>query len=226
MAVKGISLRISKGESVGIIGGSGSGKTTLIDLLLGLLQPQEGRVLVDEQPISDNLRSWMDKVAYIPQSAFLLDDTIVANVAFGVVDIDMARVKEALALAQLEAFVSSLPNKENTVVGERGARLSGGQRQRIVVARALYQKRDLLVMDEATAALDSETEQEVVEAVRALRGKVTMIIIAHRLTTLKYCDTIYVLEEGRLVRSGSYQDVVVEPIGARHPSALGKKSLS
>ena len=209
-AVNGISLRISKGESVGIIGGSGSGKTTLIDLLLGLLQPQEGRVLADGQPITDNLRSWMDKVAYIPQSAFLLDDTIVANVAFGEFDIDMARVKESLVLAQLETFVSSLPNKENTVVGERGARLSGGQRQRIVLARALYHTRDLLVMDEATAALDSETEQEVVEAVRALRGKVTMIIIAHRLTTLKYCDTIYVLEKGRLVRSGSYQEVVAK----------------
>ena len=209
-AIKGVSLCIYKGESVGFIGGSGSGKTTLIDLLLGLLQPQQGRVLADGEPIIRNLRSWMDKIAYIPQSVFLLDDTIAANVAFGVDEdeIDTKRVVDALRLAQLENMVASLPDKEGTVVGERGARLSGGQRQRIALARALYHRRDLLVMDEATAAMDTETEQEVVDAVRALRGKVTIIVIAHRLTTLKYCDTIYAIENGQLVRSGTYSDVV------------------
>ena len=211
-AVRGVTLCIAKGEAVGIIGSSGSGKTTFVDLLVGLLSPDEGRVLVDGRDINGNRREWMDRIAYIPQSVFLLDDTITANVAFGIPShqVDRAKVRESLRLAQLESMIASLPEGEGTLVGQRGARVSGGQRQRIALARALYDRRDLLIMDEATAALDSQTEREVVETVKALRGTATMILIAHRLTTLRYCDRIYELENGRLLRSGSYWQVVGE----------------
>ncbi len=209
-ALSGVSIRIKKGESVGLIGASGSGKTTLADVLLGLLHPQQGFVSVDGQPIVNNLRAWMNNIAYIPQSVFLLDDTISANIAMGIPheQIDRERLSDAIKWSQLEAMIAALPKKEQTVVGERGARISGGQRQRIALARALYHGRDLLVMDEATAALDSETEHEIVESIKGLRGKVTLIVIAHRVTTLRYCTTIYRLDAGRIVQTGTYDDVI------------------
>lgn len=209
-ALQDITLCIEKGASVGIIGSSGSGKTTLIDLLLGLLQPEQGEISVDGRSIHANARSWMDKIAYIPQSVFLLDDTIEANVAFGVPHdrLDRQRVAESLQVAQLKDMVDTLPDGDQTMVGERGVRLSGGQRQRIALARAFYEQRELLVMDEATAALDTETEKAVVEALKAFRGNLTIIVIAHRLATLKYCDRVYALEKGRLQRSGSYREIV------------------
>lgn len=207
-----LSLEIEKGSSIALIGKSGAGKTTLVDVILGLLIPQSGDILVDNCSIYDNnLRAWQNLIGYIPQSIFLIEDTIQRNVAFGVPDnlIDPERLQKALASAQLLDFVNSLPEGHDTMVGERGARLSGGQRQRIGIARALYHERDILVLDEATAALDNETENLITESIRSLSGKKTVIIIAHRLTTIQHCDRVYVMEQGQIMRSGSYEEIVL-----------------
>ncbi|MGB3239550.1 MAG: ABC transporter ATP-binding protein [Geitlerinemataceae cyanobacterium] len=212
-ALKDISLSLKKGESIALIGKSGAGKTTLVDVLLGLLEPQSGDIRVDGVSIYDDLRSWQNLVGYIPQSIFLTDDTIERNIAFGVPDplIDPERLHKAIEAAQLQDLMTQLPKGIKTGVGERGVRLSGGQRQRIGIARALYHEREILVLDEATAALDNETERFVTEAMKALAGTKTMIIIAHRLSTVEHCDRVYLMEQGRVVKSGSYQEVVVEP---------------
>jgi len=209
-AINDISLVIKKGQSIALIGKSGAGKTTLVDVILGFLKPESGDIRVDGISTYANVRSWQNLIGYIPQSIFLIDDTIERNIAFGVTDdlIDSERLDKALRAAQIIDFVEKLPEGIKTVVGERGVRLSGGQRQRIGIARALYHEREILVLDEATSALDNETENLVTEAVRSLFGK-TMIIIAHRLTTVEHCDYIYLLENGRLVKSGSYQEVVL-----------------
>ncbi|MBW4659240.1 MAG: ATP-binding cassette domain-containing protein [Drouetiella hepatica Uher 2000/2452] len=209
-AINGVSLKIRKGESIAFIGKSGAGKTTLVDIILGLLTPQKGDITVDGVSIYKNLRAWQNMLGYIPQSIFLLDDTVERNIAFGVPDhlINHSRLQEAIVAAQLEELVFQLPNGVQTQVGERGVRLSGGQRQRIGIARALYHEREILVLDEATSALDNETEQRVSEAIRALAGKKTVIIIAHRLSTVEHCDRVYLLEQGRIVKSGSYAEVV------------------
>jgi ABC-type multidrug transport system fused ATPase/permease subunit len=210
-----VSLRIPHGASVGFVGGSGAGKSTLIDVILGLLPPVGGRVTVDGHDIQGNLRGWQDTIGYVSQSIYLCDDSIRRNVAFGVreQDIDDVAVRRALKAAQLDAFVDSLPAGGNTFVGERGVRLSGGQRQRIGIARALYHDPKVLVLDEATSALDTETEKGVMAAVNALHGTKTLIIVAHRLTTVADCDTLYRLDKGRVVQSGTYKEVV--PAGAR-----------
>ncbi|MEM7591327.1 MAG: ATP-binding cassette domain-containing protein, partial [Cyanobacteria bacterium P01_A01_bin.83] len=197
--------------SIALIGKSGAGKTTLVDVILGLLQPNSGDIRVDGQSIYNNLRSWQNLIGYIPQSIFLIDDTIERNVAFGVPDhmIDRTRVEKAIRTAQLEELVEQMPQGIKTMVGERGLRLSGGQRQRIGIARALYHEREILVLDEATSALDNETEKLVSEAISSLAGTKTLIIIAHRLTTVENCDRIYMMEKGRIVKSGSYQEVVL-----------------
>ena len=207
-----ISLSIKQGESIGLIGSSGAGKTTLVDIILGLLVPESGDICVDGQSIYDDLSAWKRLVGYIPQSIFLLDDTVEKNIAFGVPEnkIDSTRLWNAIKAAQLEELVQDLPQGVKTSVGERGVRLSGGQRQRIGIARALYHQREILVLDEATSALDNQTEQLISESIKALAGAKTLIIIAHRLTTIEHCDLIYVLEKGRVVRSGKYQDVVLE----------------
>jgi ATP-binding cassette, subfamily B, bacterial PglK len=207
-----ISLVIEKGESIGFIGKSGAGKTTLVDAILGLLTPQKGDIMIDGTSIYTNLRAWQNSIGYVPQSIFLIDDTLEKNVAFGVPDhlIDLHRLEKALEAAQLEELVTQLPNGLKTMVGERGVLLSGGQRQRLGIARALYHERDILVFDEATAALDNETEASVTESIKSLSGIKTMIIIAHRLSTLVHCDRIYQLERGSLVKSGSYSEVVLE----------------
>lgn len=207
-----VSLVINKGESIGLIGKSGSGKTTLVDTILGLLIPQEGDITIDGISIYTNLRAWQDSIGYVPQSIFLIDDTLERNIAFGVADweIDSHRLEQAIVAAQLEELVAQLPNGLQTMLGERGVMLSGGQRQRVGIARALYHERDILVFDEATAALDTETEASVTESIRALSGIKTTIVIAHRLSTLAHCDRIYQLERGNLVRSGSYSEVVLE----------------
>jgi ABC-type multidrug transport system fused ATPase/permease subunit len=209
--LKNISLHISKGQSIGIIGKSGAGKTTLVDVILGLLTPEDGDIKVDGQTIYSNLRSWQNLIGYIPQSIFLIDDTIEKNITFGVPDelIDKQRLDKAIESAQLKELIEQLPDGIKTVVGERGVRLSGGQRQRIGIARVLYHEREILVLDEATAALDNETENLVNEAIRSLNGTKTMIIIAHRLSTLEHCDRIYSIEKGEIVKSGSYQEVVL-----------------
>ncbi|MEQ8464906.1 ABC transporter ATP-binding protein [Coleofasciculus sp. E1-EBD-02] len=207
-----ISFKIKKGESIALIGKSGAGKTTLVDVILGLLELESGDIKVDGVSIYENLRSWQDLVGYIPQSIFLTDDTIERNIAFGVPDeqIDQERLYKAIAAAQLEELVEQLPDGIKTGVGERGVRLSGGQRQRIGIARAIYHEREILVLDEATAALDNETESRVTEAINALAGTKTLIVIAHRLSTVENCDRVYMLEKGRVVKSGSYQEVVLE----------------
>ena len=209
-AVTDVSLKVPHGASVGLVGGSGAGKSTLVDVILGLLEPSSGRVTVDGVNISTNVRGWQDQVGYVAQAIFLCDDTLRRNVAFGVPDdkIDDEAVSRALRAAQLQDFVAQLPKGVETVVGERGVKLSGGQRQRIGIARALYHDPQVLVLDEATSALDTETEKGVMEAVNALHGAKTLIIIAHRLTTVANCDLLYRLENGRVVQSGSFAEVV------------------
>jgi len=209
-SLRTITLTIPHGTSVGLIGGSGAGKTTLVDVVLGLLSPTDGHVLVDGSDIATNLRGWQRLIGYVPQAIYLSDDSIKANVAFGVrtEDIDDHAVSRALRSAQLDEFVNQLPQGAETVIGDRGVRLSGGQRQRIGIARALYHDPELLVLDEATSALDNDTERGVMEAIDALHGAKTLLIVAHRLTTVQRCDLIYRLENGAVVRSGSYADVV------------------
>jgi ATP-binding cassette, subfamily B, bacterial PglK len=210
-SLEGISLTIKKGESIGLIGKSGAGKTTLVDVFLGLLATQIGDIKVDGASIYTDLRAWQNMIGYVPQSIFLVDDTLEKNIAFGVPEhlIDSQRLKKAILAAQLEELIEHLPNGLNTMVGERGVLLSGGQRQRIGIARALYHEREILVFDEATAALDNETEGLVTEAIKSLSGIKTMIIIAHRLSTIEHCDRIYQLDRGHILNSGSYNEVVL-----------------
>ena len=210
-ALEEISLTIKKGQSIGIIGKSGSGKTTLVDVILGLFEPQFGDIKVDGVSVYKNLRAWQDLLGYVPQTIFLTDDTLEQNIAFGVPDhlIDRLRLQKAIELSQLQEVVDRLPHGIQTLVGERGVLLSGGQRQRVGIARVLYHQREILVFDEATAALDSETEHLITEATKALSGSNTIIIIAHRLSTIEHCDRIYQIEQGKVVKSGSYQEVVL-----------------
>jgi ABC-type multidrug transport system fused ATPase/permease subunit len=204
-----LSLSVAVGECVGLMGASGAGKSTLVDLLLGLLAPGAGRVSVDGRDIAGRLREWQAAVGYVPQATFLLDDTLRANVAFGVerARVDEARVWQALAGAQLAEFVKGQPQQLDARIGERGVRISGGQRQRIAIARALYRDPAVLVLDEATSALDTATEAEFMDAVFRLRGQKTIIVVAHRLSTLRRCDRICVLEGGALQEPRSYESL-------------------
>ena len=196
-----ISVEIPKGKTVALIGPSGAGKTTLADIILGLLPPTSGTVRMDQHDVYENLRSWREKLGYIPQSIYLSDDTIRNNVAFGIYEdqIDEDAIWKALEKAQLKEFVQGLEKGLDTYVGDRGVRLSGGQRQRIGIARALYHDPEILVLDEATSALDSSTEQAVMESIESLQGLKTMIIIAHRLTTIKNADLVYEVSGGNVV---------------------------
>jgi ABC-type multidrug transport system fused ATPase/permease subunit len=205
-ALKDISLAIQRGESVGFIGTSGAGKSTLVDILLGLLTPDSGVVRVDGEDIHHALRNWQDQIGYVPQSIFLTDDTLARNVAFGLsnAQIDEVAMWQAIRAAQLDEFVHSLPQGLNTLVGERGVRLSGGQRQRIGISRALYHDPAVLVLDEATSSLDTATEHDVMQAVNALRGRKTIIVVAHRLSTVEHCDRLYRLERGHITGQGNY----------------------
>ena len=209
-ALRDVSLAIPKGASVGFVGPSGAGKTTIVDVLLGLLDPTAGRVLVDDADIQNALASWQRKIGYIPQSIYLTDDTIRGNVAFGrdPDETDDAAVWRALEAAQLRDMVEGLPDGLDAMVGERGVRLSGGQRQRIGIARALYHSPEVLVMDEATSALDNQTERQFVEALERLQGSHTLIVIAHRLSTVRNCDRLFMLDHGRLVAEGSYDELM------------------
>ena len=209
-ALDGISMEIRAGESIGLIGASGSGKTTLVDVLLGLLEPRRGEIRYNDQSLHGNLSQWRRQVAYLPQQVFLIDDTLRANVALGErpEDIDQRRLQHALSSARLDELVAHLPQGVNTLLGERGVRLSGGQRQRVAIARAFYYGRNVLVMDEATSALDNETEQEIVDEIQKLKGQKTMIVIAHRLTTVRHCDRIYRLEKGAIVEFGTPEEML------------------
>ena len=185
-----VSFTIPKGKFVGVVGPSGAGKTTFVDILLGLLQPSGGSINVDGKNIFENIQGWLDNVSYVPQSIYLIDGTIRENIAFGILpeDIDDERIEKVLKMAELYDFVQSLELKENTQCGDKGAKLSGGQKQRIGIARALYQNPSVLILDEATSALDTETEKQITETINKLKGEITIIAIAHRLSTLENCD--------------------------------------
>jgi ATP-binding cassette, subfamily B, bacterial PglK len=206
-----LNLTIPRGARVGFVGSTGSGKSTTLDLLMGLLMPTEGELLVDGQPISGNrLRAWQRSIAHVPQSIYLADTTLAENIAFGVPldNIDMDRVRQAARQAQIADFIESSPKGYQVYVGERGIRLSGGQRQRIGIARALYKQASVLVFDEATSALDNATEQSVMDAIEGLGSDLTILLIAHRLTTVQHCDTIVELEHGQVVAQGTYEQLL------------------
>ncbi len=208
-----LSLVIPARTSIGLVGSTGSGKTTTLDILLGLLEPTGGSLKIDGQPVNrTNVRQWQATIGYVPQQIMLLDDTVLKNIAFGIPEqeIDRDKVVQAATLAHLHDFVTSdLREGYDTPIGERGVRLSGGQRQRIGIARALYHEPSVLVLDEATSALDNITENVIMEALNTLARDKTVIMVAHRLTTVRECDTIVVLDRGRVVDSGTY-DALLE----------------
>ena len=227
--VKNLDLSIPKGSSIGFIGITGSGKSTLLDIIMGLLSPTEGTLEIDaESIIASNNRAWQAHIAHVPQAIFLADSTIEENIAFGVTPnkIDHARVKQAAEQAQIADIIETWPKKYKTYVGERGIRLSGGQRQRIGIARALYKQADVIIFDEATSALDNETEQAVMQSIETLGQDLTILIIAHRLTTLKNCDQIVELGDGGIKRIGTYDEIVSKdqangrslPLSYQHPT--------
>lgn len=209
--VNGLDLTIPKGGRIGFIGSTGSGKTTTLDLLMGLLKPTEGKILVDDQIIDgEYIRAWQQNIAHVPQSIYLSDATIAENIAFGVPlsEIDLDRVRRAATQAQISDFIESNPKGYKAHVGERGVQLSGGQRQRIGIARALYKEASVLVFDEATSALDNATERSVMDAIEGLSKDLTILLIAHRLTTIQHCDMIVQLEGGRVVAQGTYNKLI------------------
>jgi ATP-binding cassette subfamily C protein len=209
-SLKNISLEIPAGSAVGFVGSTGAGKSTLIDIILGLLGPNRGTVSVDGKQITeDNCASWQKTVGYVPQSIYLLDDTVRRNIAFGVEDdeINDEAVADAARLAQLETFLAEQPHGLDTIIGEQGVRLSGGERQRIGIARALYHQPSVLIFDEATAALDNTTERAIVEAIEQIRGARTIIMVAHRLSTVRRCDTLYFLKDGCIEAEGDYREL-------------------
>lgn len=211
--IDNLSLIIKNNTSIGLVGPTGSGKSTLIDIILGLLEPQTGEIRVDGEKITlSNIKSWQKNVGYVPQQIYLVDDTIVKNIALGCTNdsINMARVEEVARIANLHKFVTQeLPDNYQTIVGERGVRLSGGQRQRIGIARALYHNPRVLVLDEATSALDGITERIIIDTIQALSHKITIIMIAHRLTTVKDCDVIYLLDHGKITQHGTFHELSV-----------------
>jgi len=230
LVLENLNLTISKGSRTGFIGVTGSGKSTLLDILMGLLEPTQGLFEIDDQLLTGaNNRSWQAHIAHVPQAIFLSDCTIAENIAFGVPkgQVDYERVMQAARQAQIAEIIESWPKKYNTYVGERGIRLSGGQRQRIGIARALYKKADVIIFDEATSALDNETEKAVMEAIEGLGDDLTILIIAHRLTTLKNCTQIVELGERRIKRIGSYQEIIsAKPVSNRPVHFLDKNSCN
>ena len=209
LAIDDVSLEIPRGHWVGLIGPTGAGKTTLVDLVLGLFVPSSGRILIDGRDLQEDVAGWQHNIGYVPQSIYLMDDTVRRNVAFGLHDqeIDDERVWQALRAAEAETMVRALPGGLGAMIGERGGRLSGGERQRLGIARALYRDPQVLVVDEATANLDNETEAAIVHTLDGLRGEKTIIVIAHRLGMVKDCDCIYLLKGGRLHNSGRLSDL-------------------
>jgi ATP-binding cassette, subfamily B, bacterial PglK len=206
----GIDLTIERGQHIAFVGSSGAGKTTIVDLILGLLTPESGRILVDGRDIAQNVRSWQRQIGYIAQPVHLIDDTVRRNIAYGVEPskVDEARVWAALREARLEEFVRSKPEGLDATIGEDGVRVSGGQRQRIGIARALYHQPSVLILDEATSALDNQTEREFMQEMKAFRHSKTIITIAHRLSTIMDADRIFFLSGGKLVASGTFDELV------------------
>jgi len=209
-ALDRLDLSLRRGESVGIVGSTGSGKSTLLDIMAGLYTPQAGEVLADGVPVPADATPWQRRIGYVPQMAFLLDDTLRRNIALGVADrdVDEERLAVVIGVAQLQDVLSELPAGLDTEIGQRGVRLSGGQRQRIAIARALYHAPELLLLDEATAALDNRTEHFLSEALQQLAGDLTLVIVAHRLQTVRRCERILVMQNGTIVDSGSYADLL------------------
>lgn len=207
-AIKEANFVLPAGTTTAFVGVSGSGKSTLVDLLMGLLRPKIGDILVDGEPLSDSLRQWRNSIGYVPQDPFLLNASIRENLLWACPDASEEGIWEALQLAAVDSFVSSLPDGLDTVVGDRGVRLSGGERQRIVLARALLRKPSVLILDEATSSLDSENEHRIQQAIDSLQGKMTIVVIAHRITTIRNADSIFVLEQGRIVEQGNYQSLM------------------
>ena len=210
IALKNVSFTAPKGKAIAFVGESGAGKTTMVDLLLGLLTPTEGKICVDGIDIQERISAWQRNIGYIPQSIYLADETLRNNVAFGIPEdeIDDDKVIQAIESAQLSEMVSKLPAGLDTMIGENGTRISGGQRQRVGIARALYHNPQVLVMDEATSALDNITEKEITDAIEALKGDKTVIMIAHRLTTVQNCDILYLMKNGKIIDQGSYDYLV------------------
>lgn len=211
-AISNITLKISAGQVIGFVGPSGAGKTTIVDIILGLLQPSQGQLIVNGERIvtKEKLRGWQTLLGYVPQSIILTNNSIAENIAFGVPPekIDMQKVEKAAQFAQLSHFIDTLPERYNSYAGDRGIRLSGGQRQRIGIARALYHEPQVLIFDEATNALDGLTEKEIMQNIHALAGEKTIIIIAHRLQTIRACDQVYYIDNGQLVAAGKYDELV------------------
>jgi ABC-type multidrug transport system fused ATPase/permease subunit len=213
-SLRDVNIVVRKGETVGFIGPSGAGKSTLVDVILGLLPPSSGELLVDGLNLHEQNLEWQSTIGYVAQAIYLTDDTIRRNVAFGIAEkeIDEVALERALKSAQLWDFVESLPEKAHTIVGERGIRVSGGQRQRIGIARALYHEPQVLVLDEATSSLDMETETEVMSAIRALQGFKTILIVAHRLSTVQHCDRVYRIEDATIVAEGTLEELTKNSI--------------
>ena len=211
-ALNQINLTIPAYSTIGLVGSTGSGKTTLMDLMLGILEPHQGTLTVDNQVIDNrNLHQWKNSIGYVPQQIYLSDENIIANIAFGIKssDVNKPAVMHAAKMASLHEFIiNDLPQGYETIVGERGVRLSGGQRQRIGIARALYHNPSVLFLDEATSALDNITEQRVMNSIRNIQHKITIIIIAHRLNTVRQCNQIYVLNKGQIEDQGSYDELM------------------
>ena len=222
IAIRNISLKLKKGESIAFVGSTGCGKSTLVNCILGLLTPQSGSITINGHDIQANLKGWRNYLGYIPQTIYLLDDTLRANIAFGVPQdqVNQGCLHAALTSAALISFVDDLPKGLDTVIGERGVRLSGGQRQRLGIARALYFNPEVLVMDEATSALDNQTEAEVMQAIQNLKKGRTLIMIAHRLSTVKDCDRLYFLEDGTITDAGCYEKLIDKSIGFRKIAAV------
>ena len=222
-ALHNINLSISNGQSIGFVGPSGAGKSTLMDIILGLLQASSGSFQVDSKEVSENISAWQNSIGFVPQQVFLMDDTLRRNIAFGVEDaeINNNQLLNCIRLANLDEFIDSLPEGLSTTVGEHGTRLSGGQRQRIAIARALYFNPEILVFDEATSALDNTTEQEIHAAIEALAGEKTILFVAHRLSTVRNCDKIVFMIDGRIEATGTYDDMLENNEEFRHFVQLG-----
>jgi ATP-binding cassette subfamily B protein len=209
--LRDVTFSIERGAKIGIVGTTGSGKSTLMDVLMGLLHPTAGEILIDGIGLNrDNILGWQKNIAHVPQSIFLTDSSIAENIAFGVnsSEIDYKLVSAVSKTSQLDVLIDSWPDKYMTLVGERGVRLSGGQRQRIGIARALYKKAKFIIFDEATSALDGKTEIAVMDAINSLEKDLTILIVAHRLSTLKYCDLIIKIENGLIVEIGSFEKII------------------
>ena len=209
-ALEAVNINIPIGSVIGVIGQSGSGKTTLVNVMTGLLQPDSGAILIDDMDVTDSVGELQKFIGYVPQTIFLVDDTLKRNIAFGITDeeIDHDKLFSVIEAAQLDTVVDQMPEGVDTMVGERGVKLSGGQRQRIGIARALYNNPEVLILDEGTSALDTETENYIMESVAKLKGKLTIILIAHRYSTLHFCDMVYKMQDGKIVSKGKLEELV------------------